>query len=47
MVEKPDTVNGIQAALCIQLGRQIAPNDMVFGVLAGDEDTGELDDLII
>lgn len=47
MVEKTKAVNGIQAALCMQLDRQIDMNDIVFGVLVGDEDTTELDDLII
>ncbi len=47
MVESSDAVNGILAALCINLGREISPNDVIFGILVGDEDITELDDLII
>ncbi|MBE6536113.1 MAG: DNA polymerase III subunit gamma/tau [Ruminococcaceae bacterium] len=45
MVEKSEAANGIVSALCIELGRQISPMDVEFGILEGDEDVTELDDL--
>ncbi len=47
MVERSDAVNGILAALCIHFGKQIPPSDVILGVLVGNEDITELDDLII
>ena len=47
MVERAGVTDGIIAALCINLGRKIEPADVIFGVLVGDEDDTELDDLII
>ncbi len=47
MVENSEAANGIVAALCIQLGKNIGAKDVCFGVLAGDEEDEELDDLII
>ncbi len=47
MIERSETANGILAALCISTGREISPADISFGVLVGDEDITELDDLII
>ncbi len=47
MVERSDAANGILAALCITTGRQISPAEISLGILVGDEDITELDDLII
>ena len=47
MVEKSNARNGIVAALCIQLKRTVTPEDVVFGLLVGDEDMGDLDELEI
>lgn len=44
MVEKSNAKNGIVAALCIQLKRTVTPEDVVFGVLVGDEDISDLDE---
>ena len=45
MVEKSDASQGIIAALCIELGRQITPNDVIFGILEGTEDLSDLSEL--
>jgi len=45
MVEKSEAASGIVAALCIELGKQISPADVELGILEGDEDVTELDDL--
>ncbi len=47
MVERSGVADGILAALCINFGREIAPAEVTLGVLVGDEDITELDDLII
>ncbi len=47
MIEKSDAANGVLAALCINLGKEILPSDVIFDVLEGVEDMIEFDDLII
>ena len=47
MVEKSDVANGILAAFSMQFNRRIEPADVIFGVLVGDEDITDFDDLII
>ena len=47
MVENAGVTDSILAAACIELKRSIAPQDMIFGVLEGDEDLTEFDDLDI
>ena len=47
MVEKSNAKNGIVAALCIQLKRTVTPEDVVFGILVGDEEISDLDDFEI
>ncbi len=47
MVERSDAANGILAALCMNMGREILPADISLGILVGDEEITELDDLII
>ncbi len=47
MAEKAGAFNGVLAALCIHLGKNIAAGELEFGILLGDEDITELDDLII
>ena len=45
MVEKSEAANGIVAALCIELGRHVSSADVEMGILEGNEDVTELDDL--
>ena len=45
MVEKSDASQGIIAALCIELDRQITPNDVICGILEGTEDLSDLSEL--
>ena len=47
MVDSAGVTESILAAACIELKRSIAPQDMIFGVLEGNEDLTEFDDLII
>jgi hypothetical protein len=47
MVEATGATNGILAALCTSQNRKLAPSDVVFEVMHGDEVLDELDDLII
>ena len=45
MVEKSDASQGIIAALCMELGRQVTPNDVICGILEGTEDLSDLSEL--
>ena len=47
MVDNANMADSIHAAICLELKRDIAPNDLVFGILEGTEDLTEFDDLII
>ena len=47
MVDNAGIADSILAAACIELKRDIAPQDIVFGILEGTEDLTEFDDLII
>ena len=47
MVERSDAKNGIIAALCMQLKRTVTPDEVIFGILEGDEEITDLDELII
>ncbi len=47
MVDNANIADSIHAAICLELKRDVAPNDLVFGILEGTEDLTEFDDLII
>ena len=47
MIEKSDARSGVIAALCINLKRTVAPEDVIFGVLDGDEEITDLDDFVL
>ena len=47
MVDGANVFDGILAATRIELKRDVSPSDLVFGLLEGDEDLTEFDDLII
>ena len=47
MVERSDAKNGIIAALCMNLKRTVRPDEVIFGILDGNEDITDLDELIV
>ncbi len=47
MVDNANISESIYAAICLELKREVAPQDIVFGILEGTEDITDFDDLII
>ena len=47
MVERSDAKSGVIAALCINLKRTVSPEDVIFGILDGNEEITDLDDFVL